>query len=98
MYVVVVDFEIHPNHIEMFGIHMRENAATSLNSEPGCLQFDVCSDLTNPSALLLYEVYVSREAFDEHLRSEHFLRFNDVVTPWVVSKRVRTFTRSHPKP
>jgi (4S)-4-hydroxy-5-phosphonooxypentane-2,3-dione isomerase len=96
VFVVTVEFEISPNNVDAFALEMHANAAQSLRDEPGCKQFDVCVDPVNANVFFLYEIYTSREAFDEHLRSTHFLAFNAKVTPWVTSKQVRTYHRTHP--
>jgi quinol monooxygenase YgiN len=62
-----------------------------VNDEPGCTVFDVCVDPTNPKHIHLYEVYNSRADFDYHLKTEHFLSFNELTAPWVGDKHVQTF-------
>jgi quinol monooxygenase YgiN len=98
MYVITVEFEIADEHAESFRKAVDENAALSLANEPECHQFDVCIDSTSRSKFFLYERYTDRCAFDHHLSSSHFRRFNTLVEPWVVSKQVRVFERSFPTP
>jgi quinol monooxygenase YgiN len=40
---------------------------------------------------VLSEVYTSPEAFDRHLKTQHFLIFDALVSGWVQEKSVRTF-------
>lgn len=90
MYVVAVRFALLPEHASTFRSPMLENAATSLREEPGCHRFDVCfSD--DGLHCFLYELYTDRAAFEEHLRSGHFLRFNDQTARMVREKRVETY-------
>jgi quinol monooxygenase YgiN len=51
----------------------RELAAAS-RSEPGCEAYVPCVDPENPRALLVYEQYRDRAAFEEHGGTEHFQR------------------------
>jgi quinol monooxygenase YgiN len=51
----------------------RELAAAS-RSEPGCEAYVPCVDPDNPRALLFYEQYQDRAAFEEHGATEHFQR------------------------
>lgn len=44
--------------------------------EDGCLRYDLYRSVDTPGALLLYEVWESREAHTEHTHSPHFLRWN----------------------
>jgi quinol monooxygenase YgiN len=40
---------------------------------------------------VLSEVYTSPEALDRHLKTQHFLTFDALVSDWVQEKSVRTF-------
>jgi quinol monooxygenase YgiN len=44
--------------------------------EDGCLRFDLHRSVDTPGALLLHEVWSSREAHTEHTHLPHFLRWN----------------------
>jgi quinol monooxygenase YgiN len=44
--------------------------------EEGCLRYDLHRSLDTPGALLLHEVWTSREAHTEHMNTPHFLRWN----------------------
>lgn len=96
MYVVTVEFEIHPPHWESFLALMRENARASIEREPGCRQFDVCTEATRSHAVFLYELYDDRAAFDLHLASDHYKRFDAAVREMVKSKAVRSLQRIEP--
>jgi (4S)-4-hydroxy-5-phosphonooxypentane-2,3-dione isomerase len=93
MYVVVVEFEIASGKLEAFMPLMLENARASVEHEPGCCQFDVCTEPERPNLVFLYEVYDSRAAFEEHCRTPHFLAFDGQIRPMVMAKRVRFLAR-----
>lgn len=44
--------------------------------EEGCLRYDLHRSIDAPGALLLHEVWTSREAHTEHSHTPHFLRWN----------------------
>jgi len=44
--------------------------------EESCLRFDLHRSIDAPGALLLHEVWTSREAHTEHMHTPHFLRWN----------------------
>jgi quinol monooxygenase YgiN len=44
--------------------------------EEGCLRYDLYRSADTPGALLLHEVWETREAHTEHTNSPHFLRWN----------------------
>jgi (4S)-4-hydroxy-5-phosphonooxypentane-2,3-dione isomerase len=97
MYVVCVDFDVLPQHRQAFLDAMKSNAHLSLYGEEGCRQFDVCVADKDPNSVFLYEVYNDADAFKEHLRSPHFLAFDQQVTPWIAKKTVRTLSRVSPQ-
>ncbi len=96
MYVVIVEFDIRPEQFSAFLPLMIENARASRQLEPGCRQFDVCTDPSRPNNVLLYEVYDDRPAFDDHRASDHFKRFDRAVQAMLVKKTVRTMQRIEP--
>ena len=93
MYVVVVDFRIKPERLAQFVPLMLENARLSRETEPGCRVFDVCADPKEKTSIFLYEVYDDRAAFDAHLASAHFKRFDAAVGEMLASKAVRLLER-----
>lgn len=93
MYTVTVQFVIRKDAADEFLTLMVENAEASLQSEAGCLQFDVCWNQAEPTEIFLYEVYRDSAAFDAHLASAHFQTFDAAVCDMVVNKLVKTFER-----
>lgn len=91
--VVVVEMQIEPQHHEDFMLLMKRNAANSRDREDGCLVFDVCIPETgqNPPTVLLYEHYASAEAFELHLRTEHFKAFEEASRHMIRAKSVRRY-------
>lgn len=89
MYAVTVTFTIAPDRMQDFLPLMLANAETSLADEPGCRQFDVCTDPDLPDQLFLYEIYDDRAAFDAHLQSDHFRSFDAQVAGMIADKAVR---------
>jgi quinol monooxygenase YgiN len=96
MEVLVVEFEIHPEHIDAFASAMADNAHASVTQEPGCRQFDVCRDPQRPGLFFLYELYDDEAAVQAHLRSAHFLAMDNTTRSWVASKVVRRLVRTTP--
>lgn len=95
MYAVTVVFRIKPDHWDAFLPAMLTNARTSRAQEPGCHQFDVCTDPDEPNTVFLYELYDDRAAFDAHLESVHFRAFDAATAPMVADKRIRCFAQVH---
>ena len=88
MLALIVEFRIHPPHINTFAAAIVENARASREEEPGCRQFDVCRDPNDPSVFFLYELYDDEAAIEAHIQSPHFLQMNAATADWVSSKTV----------
>lgn len=96
MFVVAVTFIIAPEAWEAFLPLMQANAKASLENEPECHQFDVCTNPEAPNTVFLYEVYTNRAAFDAHLQSAHFIAFDTAVKDMVTDKSVALLDRITP--
>lgn len=89
MFVVCVEFEIMPRHLDKFLLAMRKNAVQSHKLEAGCHQFDICQDQQNPSNIFLYEIYDDAAAFETHKAAPHYHEFNLAIDGMIIEKSVR---------
>jgi quinol monooxygenase YgiN len=96
MYVITVQFVVVSEKVKSFRAAMVENARASREREPGCQQFDVCVDTSDPTLICLYEVYEDRAAFDAHVASAHFRAFDETTRGWVTRKTVNAYERIDP--
>ena len=96
MQVLVVEFRIKAAHVADFDTAIVENARASRDTEPGCRQFDVCRDRTDPQRFFLYELYDDEAAVQAHLASLHFLAMDARTRDWVEHKSVSRLVRSAP--
>jgi quinol monooxygenase YgiN len=87
-YVVLVDFRLEVGKRAAFRELVDANARASVRDEPGCRRFDVVEPVGVKDGVLLYEIYDNRAAFEAHLRTEHFARFDAASAGLVVSKSV----------
>ena len=91
MYVVVVFLEVKPARIEVFREHMKHWARRVMETEPGCLQFDVNEDPELPGSFLLYEVYTDEAAFKAHGETPQFAEHMQVIKDWLSSRKRLTY-------
>jgi quinol monooxygenase YgiN len=96
MFVVVAAFEVNPADRERFLAVAHEDATKSVESEPGCRQFDVCVDAAREGSILFYEVYDDAAAFEKHKRTNHFRIFDEGSRPLIVRSDVRFLNRTCP--
>ena len=95
MFAVVVTLTLKPDTFSQFLPLMHTNALAS-KAEEGCYQFDVCTDPARPNEVFLYETYVDSAAFALHLKTTHFLQFDQRTSDMIAQKDVRTFERVQP--
>lgn len=85
-FVLIVEFDVKPEHQEKFDELIAVNAQASVADEPGCRQFDVLHDQDKPNHVVLYEVYDSAEAFQDHLGRKHTQTFLAAAKPLVIKQ------------
>lgn len=90
-YAVTVTFDIKPGHMDAFMTHILENARSSVRDEPGCQQFDVCTDPDHPDKVFLYEIYDNLAAFEAHQMTPHFKATGPKIAELVANKTLVTF-------
>ena len=90
-YVITVDFRLKPRAQSAFRRAVDDNARASVRDEPGCRRFDVLEPSGERDRVVLYEIYDDRAAFDLHLRSGHFARFQSDTAELVSSKSVAEY-------
>ena len=91
LFGLTVTFRLRPGSLAAFLPLVRENARASVADEPGCRRFDVCEPEGGGDEVFLYELYEDAAAFDAHLRTPHFLRFDEATRDMVASKEARRF-------
>ena len=94
-FVIIAEFDVKPEGLERFLALARDDASQSVAKEPGCHQFDVTVEQSEPNRVVLYEVYDDEAAFDAHLQTPHLATFRDGIEPLVAGRKVRRLTRVH---
>ena len=87
-YVVFVDFRLKTGSRAAFRALVETNARLSVREEPDCRRFDVIEPAGAADSIVLYEIYGDRAAFEAHMRSEHYARFDAESADYVVSKSI----------
>jgi len=100
MFAVVVTLNFDPATEDEFMPLIRENVRATFHNEPGCHQFDLCTDPERPGEVFLYETYEDAAAFQTHLKTPHCRAFDAAVQHLVTGRDVRTFVNvsAHPNP
>jgi autoinducer 2-degrading protein len=86
MYVVTVTVFVKPQFVQPFLEATLDNARNS-RREPGNVRFDVLQAEAEQNRFLLYEAYHTREDFEHHHETEHYLRWKQAVTDYMAQPR-----------
>jgi autoinducer 2-degrading protein len=87
-FAIIVDFRLKPGTQKAFRRLVDANARHSGRTETGCRRFDVLEPVGEADRVLLYEIYDDRAAFDAHMRSDHFARFDAESASLVAGKSI----------
>ena len=92
MFIVLVQVQVKPELLGEFTPAILNNAARSVERDPGCHRFDVLQREDDPTRWVFYEVYDNEGAWVKHRGSAHFLAFKEVGDRALVSRDVTKFT------
>lgn len=92
-FVVIAEFQLQPGALERFLPLAHDDARHSVETEEGCLAFDVLLPEAG-DGVVFHEVYRDRAAFERHQQTAHYLRFKQASAQFVGEGqlRVRFFT------
>ena len=87
--IVHVDIAVVPDQLDAFLAETQANATAS-RDEPGVVRFDVLSDRSDPTHVVLVEIYRNEEAAAAHKDTAHYQRWRDAVAPMMARPRAST--------
>jgi len=64
---VVAQFSVKPECVDEFVALARELLVKPTQSEPGCIEYELCQDLTDRARFAMVEAWASEAALAEHL-------------------------------
>ena len=88
MFIVLVQVQVRPELLDEFKAAILNNAARSVERDPGCFRFDVLQREDDPTKWAFYEVYENEQAWVQHRSSAHFLQFKEVGDRALISRDV----------
>ena len=71
--MIVVEFEVKPEHHDAF-VELMKNHARLSRAEDGCQQFDVLLPQNDPSRVLMVEAWRDQAALDMHAKVQGWRR------------------------
>ena len=84
--VIVVEFDVKPEHRDDFVELMKGHAARS-RAEDGCQQFDVLAANEDRNRILLVEAWRDAAALEVHSRSPLLAQTRETYGPWLAGRK-----------
>ncbi len=67
---VIATFAVRPEYVDDFVAVARATLVEPARREDGCVQYDLCQDVTDPTRFAMIEAWESEAALDAHLARE----------------------------
>jgi autoinducer 2-degrading protein len=90
MLIQMVAIHVKQGHVDEFLDAFRINYEGT-RREPGNLRFDVLRSPEDDHSFVIYEVFKSAEALDEHRKTAHYLECVRRIDPIITGPRTKTF-------
>ncbi len=88
MLVRVSEIQVDPGHLEEYRAILTEEAGASVRLEPGVVSILPMYQKESPTEVRILEVYLSREAYEAHLKTPHFQHYKTTTLKMVKSLRL----------
>lgn len=75
--VRIAKIEIYPAYLDEYRAALAVHAETAVRVEPGVLALQAVYDKAHPEKVTVFEVYASEDAYQEHLKTPHFLKYKN---------------------
>lgn len=73
--VRIAKLEIDSAQLENYKAAVKEHIETAVSVEKGVLSLYAVADKKNPTQITVFEIYANQEAYLEHLKTPHFLKY-----------------------
>ena len=88
--------EVYPQYLDEYIKYAAEVGEVSLRTEPGVLTMYAVSEKENPCRITILETYASQEAYERHVASEHFQKYEQGTLHMVKSRVLSDQTPLNP--
>lgn len=73
--VRISEIEIHPEHLEEYKTILKDEAEASVRLETGVIAIFPMFQKENPTQVRIIEIYKDQQAYQSHLKTEHFQKY-----------------------
>lgn len=75
MIVRISEIEVYPEYLAEYLEYAHNVGATSVKEEPGVICIYPMQQLSDDCQIRILEIYASQEAYQHHIKTEHFLTY-----------------------
>lgn len=86
--VRISEIEIDSNYLKEYKTILKEEAEASVRVEPGVISILPMYQKASPTQVRILEIYASREAYESHLKTPHFLKYKSMTLKMVKSLKL----------
>lgn len=86
--VRISEIEIDSNYLKEYKTILKEEAEASVRVEPGVISILPMYQKVSPTQVRILEIYASREAYESHLKTPHFLEYKSMTLKMVKSLKL----------
>lgn len=88
MMIRLAEIEIDARHLAAYKAFLKEEARASVQLEPGVISIFPMFQKEAPTKVRILEIYASREAYEAHLQTPHFLKYKTGTQQMVTSLKL----------
>jgi quinol monooxygenase YgiN len=83
--VRMAKIEVDSVYLDEYKAALKEHTAAAIKSEPGVLTLYAMFEKQHPTKVIVLEIYASKEAYQAHLKSAHFIKYKSSTLKMVKS-------------
>ena len=68
---------VDPQQLDEYNAFLKEEIEASMQLEPGVLMLYAIAEKENPNKITILEIYASEEAYQQHLKTPHFVKYKE---------------------
>ena len=82
MIVRISEIEVYPEYLTEYLEFAHNVGATSVKEEPGVICIYPMQQLRNDCQIRILEIYASQEAYQHHIKTQHFQTYKQERSTW----------------
>ena len=97
MIVRIAEIEVYPQYLEEYLAYANEVDRLSVEREPGVVCLFPMQDAEDSTQIRILEIYASEDAYQNHLKTEHFQKYKQGTLHMVKSLKLPTMKPLDPE-